>query len=342
MNRIKYFIPIAVAAISIFSCAKTSTSTTTDGNFIKQSDFTVPRTKAVSFTIGDTVYITTGYNSANNNARLKDLWHYDITTDTWYQGADFIGIARNSATSFTVGNKAYVGTGYDGNNYLRDFYEYNPSTGSWTQIKDFPANPRFDAVGFGIGNFGYLGTGTDSTGADTRDMWKYDPSLDSWTAIAAVPGSSRSASVAFVYNNKGYIVTGKNNGNASSLNDFASFDPSTGAWSTLRKITNISTDNYDDNYTTITRSDAVAFVLDKYAYITTGTNASYLSNTWRYDFSNDTWKEVTPWESTKPLRKGAVAYTLNGRAFIATGQSSSQFLNDVIEFAPNQQYNAND
>ncbi|MFX8000692.1 hypothetical protein ABTK84_19500, partial [Acinetobacter baumannii] len=84
-----------------------------------------------------------------------------------------------------------------------------------------------------------------------------------------------------VYGNKAYIVSGTNNGVA--VNEMWVFDPTGatgGSWTQKRNITNTSTDSYDDAYTTITRSNAVAFVIGDYGYLTTGINGSYVNNTW--------------------------------------------------------------
>ena len=43
----------------------------------------------------------------------NDFWEYDPSTNTWTQKADFGGTARNWAVGFSIGNKGYIGTGYD-------------------------------------------------------------------------------------------------------------------------------------------------------------------------------------------------------------------------------------
>ena len=146
------------------------------------------------------------------------------------------------------------------------------------------------------------------------------------------------AAVAFVHNNKGYICTGTDNGTA--VNDLWAYDPSTAAWTELRKISNISTDSYDDNYTDIVRSNAVAFTIGDKAYITTGENGSLLSTTWEYDFANDVWASKTAFEGA--ARTGAVAFSVNNGGYVTTGRSSTIPFDDLREFFPDQTYNVND
>ena len=100
--------------------------------------------------------------------------------NTWTQRASFPGSPRVGAVSFTIGEKAYVGTGQDSsNNLLTDFWEYDPATNVWTQLQDFAGSARRSAAGFAIGTKGYLGTGFDGA-SNLLDFWEYDPSLNAW------------------------------------------------------------------------------------------------------------------------------------------------------------------
>jgi N-acetylneuraminic acid mutarotase len=74
------------------------------------------------------------------------------------------GLPRSSAVAFSIGQKAYVGTGFDGSHILGDFYELDAGENTWTKM-DFPGGCRYEAVAFSIGNLGYLGTGFDGNTA---------------------------------------------------------------------------------------------------------------------------------------------------------------------------------
>jgi N-acetylneuraminic acid mutarotase len=55
----------------------------------------------------------------------------------WTQKADFAGGNRRFAAGFSIGEKGYLGTGYnEGWTARKDFYEYDPATDTWTQIAD--------------------------------------------------------------------------------------------------------------------------------------------------------------------------------------------------------------
>jgi N-acetylneuraminic acid mutarotase len=165
------------------------------------------RTSATGFSVNNKGYVACG-NAGNF---LNDLWEFDPGSapgglGTWTQRPSFPGLGREHAVSFTIGNKAYVGTGsyvLSGRQHLNDFWEYDPgtfgSTGTWTQRASFGGLARGFAVGFSIGNKGYIGSGSiaGSFGAVTRlnDFWEYNPDSYKIPAFStALPNTGSSAS----------------------------------------------------------------------------------------------------------------------------------------------------
>jgi N-acetylneuraminic acid mutarotase len=140
------------------------------------------RGEATGFSIGNKGYVGTGntqYPSFSGVGGMlkQDFWEYNPLTNIWTQKANFGGGIRGEATGFSIGNKGYVGMGWDiweNNSLKRDFWEYNPTTNIWTQKADFGGTARHEAVGFSIGNKGYVGTGGDSNYV-TKDFWEYCP-----------------------------------------------------------------------------------------------------------------------------------------------------------------------
>jgi N-acetylneuraminic acid mutarotase len=114
---------------------------------------------------------------------------------------------RSEGVGFSVGNKGFVGLGYDGTNYLNDFWEYDPVADLWTQKADFQGGTRGGAVAFSIGSFGYVGTGFNVNG-QFKDFWQYDTAANTWQAKSDFQGGLRKFAVGFSINNKGYIGTG--------------------------------------------------------------------------------------------------------------------------------------
>lgn len=341
MRAFSYVLLLGSSFFLLYACTKnTDASSDLVGNWVRKSDFDgVARSEAVSFVIGDTAYIGTGYDGT---VRLNDFWKYDVDKNFWLQRATVPGDPRNSAVGFNTTTKGYITTGYNGLVKLKDTYEYDPTTNSWTQKADFGGSARIDAVAFGIADKGYVTTGND--GNDLKDFWMYDPASDTWTQKVSLGGSKREQAVAFVYKGQGYVVTGINNG--STVNDFWMYDPASDAWTEKRFITNVSTDTYDDTYgtTLIVRDNATAFVLNTTqgdrAYVCTGENGSILKTVWEYNFANDTWVQKTDWEGLE--RVGAVSFAVKNRGFLVTGRNSTYRFDDMREFKPFDTYDVND
>jgi len=337
---------IGTLVISLGACNKSSSvgGSTTEGNWIKKAPFKGPvRAYAASFTIGDSVaYVGSGQGGADRNTqltRLADFWRFSAKANagygSWTQVAS-MPRGRYYASAFSIGGIGYVGSGYDDSTStnLKDFYAYDTQSGQWTKKADLPAVARQQAVGFAINGKGYIGTGLDDQKNPLADFYQYDPASGNWKVDAAndYPGDNKYGAVAFTHNNTAYIVTG-NGGNAGLTNDFFAFDGTT--WTQLRKIISISSDTYDDSYTSITRSNGVAFTIGDWAYLTTGNN----SNTWAYNFSTDLWEVRTPYQQTS--RAGAVGFALGNYGYVGTGAIGTDLTNNFSQFDPTATYDEN-
>jgi N-acetylneuraminic acid mutarotase len=342
MMRLFYYALFTASSLFLlYACTKSTSTTTITGNWVNRFDAEFSsRTEAVSFTIGDTAYIGTGYDGTNT---LTDFWKFSVSatgTDFyWKQVASLPdAAARTSAVGFATSTKGYVATGKaaDGATRLNDNWEYNPLTNAWTQKSNFGGSARYDAVGFAINDKGYIATGYDLN--YNKDFWVYDPVADSWSQLPGFSGFKRAQAVAWVYQNKAYIVSGLDN--TIYPNDFWMYDPATAAWKQLRSISNVSTDSYDDLYTSITRANGVGFIMGNFGYLATGQQGSLYKNCWQYDFSKDLWQQVTDFEGG--TRTGAVGFSVHDRGFITSGNVSSQVFSDFWELHPLETYNAND
>jgi N-acetylneuraminic acid mutarotase len=319
---------IATAPILIIPACSKSSDSTDDlvGNWAISDYFDGPaRSEAVSFTINDTVFVGTGLSDTK---RFNDFWKYSLDKRYWTRIADFKGGVRSSAIGFAINGKGYVGTGYDGVNYLGDMWQYSPDSNGWAARNNFGGTPRIDAVSFVINGAAYVATGYDDN--FLKDVWQYNAGADTWTQKAGIAGSKRREASVFTVGGKVYMVSGNNNG--SALNDLQVYDPGADSWATLRKLTNVSDESYDDKYTSIIRYNAATFVIDNKAYLTTGENGSMNSKTWEYDYTNDTWTEKTAFSGT--ARTGALGITLKNRGFVLSGRSGTAPFDNMYELQP--------
>lgn len=81
------------------------------------------RKEAVGFCIGANGYVATG--KSESATYYKDVWQYNIASNSWTQMSDLGYLGRARAVSFVVNNEAFIGTGYDGA-YKSDFFGYVP------------------------------------------------------------------------------------------------------------------------------------------------------------------------------------------------------------------------
>jgi len=358
MKQFKYlfFLPVSLVLI-LLSCGKTAVNVYTSGNWFYNSNSLLGanRTSAVSFVVGNKAYVGTGYNHTLVANRLADFFSFDPTLGgplgDWEQIATppAAFTPRSNAVAFAIGTNGYVTLGQDINTtFLQDTWQYSTTTNTWSQKANFGsgdvrATARIDASAFAIGNYGYVVCGADNLGSTRKDAWKYDPITDAWISFGSIPGSKRQGAITFVHGDSAYIVTGTDGGVPAI--DMIKFVPknTTAPWSTMKNITNTSTDSYDDDYTDIFRDHGVGFTLGDSAYITLGSNGSNIK-CWGYDFKNDLWFRKTSFEirGATTGRSNGLGFTVAGRSYVSTGLSGSGELGDLIEWRPYELYNAND
>jgi N-acetylneuraminic acid mutarotase len=149
---------------------------------------------------------------------------------TWTQKQNFGGTARMGAVGFSIGDKGYIGTGWDGA-AKSDFWEYNPASNVWSQKASLPIGRSY-GVGIAIQSSangivkGYIGLGTNSPG---NDWWEYTVASNSWIQKASFPGEARSHAVGFSLGFSGYVGTGITSSNAW-LSNFYSYNPVIDQW----------------------------------------------------------------------------------------------------------------
>jgi len=243
--------------------------------------------------------------------------------------SSFEGIPRGNAASFVIGDKVYLGLGFNSaqtngslNYYLQDFYMWNTTLGFWVPLADFPGQPRIGAVTFVINGKGYLGCGYNGI-TKLKDFWEFDPSAGAngtWTqkadfALGTSTGDkARYGAVGFALGNLGYIGTGKGNDD-NNMRDFYQYDPSTDKWT---QIASMGGDG---------RMGAVAFTYNGKAYVTTGANNGLnLLDLWMFDpTATPTWtqkaklNENTAWTIS---RSNGSAFVLGSKAYVCLGYSS--------------------
>lgn len=245
----------------------------------------------------------------------------DLVGD-WVSLSSFAGKPRYDAVVFTIGNAAYVGLGYNGEDRLQDFWKYDPDMDSWTQVDNYIGVGRSGAVAFSVDGKGYVGLGYDGK-SKLNDFYSFDPTQPKghqWDTVDNFGGTARYGAVAFALGNAGYVGTGYDD---YYRKDFWKFDPTQPRGQQWSEIANFRGEK---------RLDAAAFVIGSKAYLVTGVaNANYWNDFYEFDPTADTvWKEkgkITDAlddsevddDYTSLIGIGKVAFAINGKGYLATG-----------------------
>ncbi len=256
----------------------------------------------------------------------------DEALGNWFAAVDFEGQRRAGAVSFTIGNRAFVGLGYDGDDYFNDFYFYNADNGYWEDVADFPGTLRESAVAFSIGDFGYVGLGynRDLDTEELADFWEYNSTTNEWRQISDFP-SARYGAVAFAISNRGYVGTG--NDGDYYLSDFYQYIPEEDRWSEIR------------GYPGGKREDALAITFNGRGYVCTGrNNGSYKADMWAYTPELDQWTDLSLDSDDDDdqydlfvaavQRHHALGFAYQNRIFITTGTGGSSTSSSTYEYNP--------
>lgn len=290
-------------------------------------------------------FIGTGINSEND--RLVDFWKFDPAADTygaWSKIANFPGIARSHAVSFSINGILYVGTGYTDvagtsqkeTAWLNDFYKYDPATNTWTEIDPMPTASGEGVAGctaFVLGDKAYVGLGYDREN-EYKDFCVFNGTTGTWETElqTGFPGKKVRGAASFVIDGVAYVGAGSSNG--SHAKEFCSFDGTT--WRKLHVLTTDDNDDFskDDDYgTNILRSYTAAFVMGGKGYFATAGQGTVSKTVWEYTPNEDKWIEKTEFEGSS--RMYAVGLTISGNGYVTTGGNSSSVYDDIWRFEPN-------
>jgi Secretion system C-terminal sorting domain/Galactose oxidase, central domain len=265
-----------------------------------------PRSVASSFVASGEAYVLVGLDQSGFRRKMYSytFWQDDWDDESSLGGLNGSGLARGSASAFSINGKGYVCLGQGVTNpFFKDLWEFDPVTNAWSQKADFLGSARRQAVGFAIGSFGYVGTGIDANGFQ-NDMYKYDPSINSWSQLNPFGGTPRKEAVGFTMGDQGYIGTGDD---GVLRKDFWQYEPATDTWT------------QKPDFPGTPRKGAVGWGIFPQAYITTGEDNTfaYTTDLWEYNYFSDTWVQRADFIGAG--RSNAIAFVVQGVGFVGTG-----------------------
>jgi N-acetylneuraminic acid mutarotase len=253
-----------------------------------------------------------------------------IADENWTQLKTFPGTARASATSFVVGDKAYVCFGRSDlkSGYLNDLWEFDSTDTTWTQKSKLPdtIRGRVKAIAGVIGTKVYIGLGSAgsaySESALCKDFWEYDTETDTWTQKESFPGEAANDLFCTViggciYTTLGYTTVGFNS-------DTYKYDPGTNSWTRLADCP-------------IACACTAGFTMDSVFYVGTGFDGANHKDFYRYDTRTDNWKRVADLPDARILSNGV---NINNKGYILLGRywngalNGGHLLSDIVEYDP--------
>jgi N-acetylneuraminic acid mutarotase len=190
------------------------------------------RNHPITFAIGDTGYVLTGYGSAGGT-EMNDFYKYVASTGQWINAGTFPGGRRGFGYGVSHNGKGYAGFGLFINTALRDFWEYDPSTGQWKRLADCPGTPRWHPAMVPADGKVFMGLGSSLSG-DLQDWWEYNIASNTWTQKANLPGSRRHHPYYFGIGSDVYAGFGHSGQNI--FKDFYRYNYNTDTWTRVADL----------------------------------------------------------------------------------------------------------
>lgn len=288
--------------------------------WIPKTDFMgTARYGVAYFSIGDKGYIALGAESAPSDNFVNDLWEYDPSADSWTQKAAFPGAARYNPIRFTIGNRAYVGCGFNGS-YFSDMWQYDQASNTWNQKNNFAGTARSAAVSFVVNDKGYAGLGQNGA-TFFDDFYSYNETTDTWTAVADFPGTPRALPFSFGIEGYGYVGAGATSVPVASYGkDLWRFDPVANTW--VQKA----------DFPGLARYAVVYFTIGSKGYAGLGKNSTTsFTDFFMYNPATDTWTQ----KANCPVNGIEGGFETGGNGFAGCGINlSGTITKEFWEYAP--------
>lgn len=156
---------------------------------------------------------------------------------SWMQLQNYPSVGFDDGVAFTIGDRAYVGTGMNsGFSISGSFFAYNATINSWEDIADLPVGEeRQYATAISHNGKGYVIGGINSANQELNDIWEYDPVSDLWTEKTSLPGIGRSGSSCFVLSDTIFLVGGKES-QIGPLNHVYAYSISNDNWTQMNNM----------------------------------------------------------------------------------------------------------
>lgn len=246
----------------------------------------------------------------------------------WIHHANFPGTPRASASTFVIGDNAYLCCGRTGEKHdtLNEVWRYESQTDTWTQLDTFPGKPRVKALAVTINGKAYVGMGSNSyiyAESVYRDFYEYDPTTGKWTQKAPFPGIAANDLAYTVVN--GCLYTAMGFSGTGTNNDTYKYDPVTDTWTKLEDCLG-------------SYSVTAFFSIGKDFYLAGGFQGRNIRTMFRFNTDKERWFTSASMPAGRimsvGLEIGGKGYVMLGR-FWAGAENGGRLLSDIVEYDPN-------
>ncbi len=274
---------------------------TNNYTWTKETTSTMPKyrtyTSMANIYQNDTVLLFGGFGGGSVG-NLNDTWIYDRSNNTWTQKTPAtspswrrkFGLAPFHNTDKVV---LFGGNNHNGNpKYLNDTWIYDISANNWT--KKTPATTPSPRETYGIASvYGddkvvLYGGNDEFVGYD--DTWVYDLSANVWTNKnpATDPGIKAASSMISINGTDKVMLFGGTEDDTGGLDETWIYDLGDNTWT---QVGPVDKPMARDGHAMASFYDTDnAIVFGGYNY----TDDRYLSDTWIYDYSANTWTKKSP------------------------------------------------
>lgn len=282
------------------------------------------RNHPITFSIGDTGYVVTGYSVVNQQGiYMNDFYKFDGKTKTWTKGTDFPGRARGFGYGVSHKGKAYIGFGLAPNLPLNDLWEYDPKSGRWKQLANFPGTPRWHPAMVAADNKIFIGIGS-SGGGDLGDWWEYDITSNTWTQKMNFPGGRRHHPYYFGIGSDVYAGLGHSGSPRAIYSDFYKYDYKTNTWTQVASLPAQG------------RVAGTQFSYNGKGYVLSGQGASPFHTNlptgefWEYNPDSNAWTSLNAHPGEGRWAPGS--FVIDNMVYFLCGRSNSAEEKDMFSF----------
>ena len=189
------------------------------------------RQNAAGAFIGDTFYVTGGWNESVR--ATGSTVAYDRKTDSWQPRADG-PVAAAAAGRAVLDGKLYLVGGCTNACGMTEVRRYDPATDAWQSLADYPEPTAHLACGALAQKL--VCAGGTSRGTVSKHTYSFDPQTNTWTRKADLP--SRLWGMGYTASYDRLLVSGGSTGTAITNQGFG-YDPVADSWIELPASANV-------------------------------------------------------------------------------------------------------